>query len=419
MNGHPIRFGVVGISGYGATHVRGIMALKESGKGVLTSAVVRNPSKYPEKVEPLAKEGVKFYRSLPEMLEAGGKDIDIVAIPSGIDSHEEMTIYSLNKGYNVLCEKPAAGTVQEIDNMIAAKNKTKKFVAIGFQSIYHPKTQELKSIITSGKLGTFKSSVMRNFAPRPISYYQRNSWAGKYKSGDRWILDSPFCNAMAHQTQLMQYLAGPTRETSANVVSINAELYRAKPIETFDTFSVRMELENGGTILSLGSHSCRDQYDYDARILLNFEKGSVIMDSTGIVIKENGNKTEWPDAKLQNARDFMFRNIAENHSSNKEPLCTLENSRSLTQCVNGAMESCPQPYDIPKDAIESYYSKKKSKNETDFVIAVKNIENILEKCFSEEKLISETGVPWAKKGVSFDLKDYHAFPVSEKLKSLS
>lgn len=67
--------------------------------------------------------------------------------------HAEWTIKALEAGKHVLCEKPFALTLDEVDAMSEAAQRTGKVLAEAFMYRTHPQTFKVKEIIDSGKIG--------------------------------------------------------------------------------------------------------------------------------------------------------------------------------------------------------------------------------------------------------------------------
>src|SRR5688572_28206462 len=76
-------------------------------------------------------------------------EIDVIYNPLPNHLHAEWTIKALQAGKHVLCEKPFALTLKEVDTMIAASKKTGKVLAEAFMYRHHPQTLKVKEIVDS------------------------------------------------------------------------------------------------------------------------------------------------------------------------------------------------------------------------------------------------------------------------------
>ena len=106
------------------------------------------------KAEKFAKKyGLKCrtYRSHKEVID--NEKLDIVSVCTYNKTHAECTIYALNAGVNVMCEKPMCVTTEEAVAMAKAAKEKKKKLSIGFQPRMDPNFQELKKVVQSGELG--------------------------------------------------------------------------------------------------------------------------------------------------------------------------------------------------------------------------------------------------------------------------
>jgi D-xylose 1-dehydrogenase (NADP+, D-xylono-1,5-lactone-forming) len=80
-------------------------------------------------------------------------EIDVIYNPLPNHLHAEWTIKALRAGKHVLCEKPIALTLAEVDAMTAASKETGKTLMEAFMYRHHPQTLKVKEIVESGKLG--------------------------------------------------------------------------------------------------------------------------------------------------------------------------------------------------------------------------------------------------------------------------
>ncbi len=81
------------------------------------------------------------------------KDLDLVVNATPSHLHVPITREFLDAGYNVLCEKPLAKRAAEVDELIAAAERSGKVLAIFQQSRFAPYFLKMQEVIASGVLG--------------------------------------------------------------------------------------------------------------------------------------------------------------------------------------------------------------------------------------------------------------------------
>ncbi len=99
-------------------------------------------------------EGVKTdYASHKEMLDDESLGLDAVSICTYNRQHAAPAIYALQKGVNVMLEKPFTVTLDEAIEVMKAEKQSGKVLSIGFQPRLDPNMQMIKKIVDSGELG--------------------------------------------------------------------------------------------------------------------------------------------------------------------------------------------------------------------------------------------------------------------------
>jgi scyllo-inositol 2-dehydrogenase (NADP+) len=143
----PIRVGILGQGRSGLSiHARWFEQSPRKYKIVAVADLLAERRQRAEK-----EFGCDSYRSIDDLL--GRRDLDLVvnSLPSYL--HPPATIAALSAGHNVVCEKPAAWNVAQLDKMIAAARKAKRILAPFQQSRYRAVFRKTLDVIDSGVLG--------------------------------------------------------------------------------------------------------------------------------------------------------------------------------------------------------------------------------------------------------------------------
>lgn len=323
--GSVLRFGCIGIRGYGGV-VSDLLAQHhaDGADGIqFTAACDPFPDECPETIAKLRNLGVKVLHNADDLL---AMDLDAVWLPLPIHLHKEFTVAALESGKAVICEKPAAGCVEDVDAMIVAQKQAGLPVLIGFQHLFDPDVQAAKQTLLQGRLGKIKRAVVYGCWPRTKQYYSRTDWAGRMSLGQRVINDSPASNAMSHFIMLALYLLGPTAGGVAEVKSVRSHLYRAANIETYDTISMRITTATGVEIDIHLSHA--SQTVVTPTVLVQADNGRVCMvDGESMLIECGNERTQrtWEGNSRNRIAPTLARIIR--GEMDGDPVASLDNAR--------------------------------------------------------------------------------------------
>ena len=397
-----VRWGCVGLGGY----ARGVCArLREVGHEAdspLRLHAVSEPDHalHADTIKSLRAEGIKVFDRYEDLL---AEPVEAVWLPLPIDLHRSFTERALAAGKAVMCEKPAAGSVDDVDAMIAARDRSGLPVAIGFQDIYEPTTLPLKRLLMEGLIGRIEWVALRAVWPRGEHYYERATWAGHFKRGGVWVMDSPAQNALAHFVHLALFLMGPRRDESALPTEVEAELYRANPaIENYDTISARVRVETGAHLLVLLTHAGLEL----AGPFIDFHgsAGTVRFTRDRFVIKRRGRDDEIIERE-QSRSHLAHRFVRHMRGEQDEEigLATLEMARAHLVAVNGASQAAPI-VSPTADALAP------TPRDGDIIHAIRGIESIFESCAQGGRTIHESMLAdWSRPASRLDLTGYNHF----------
>jgi len=393
---------IVGVGGYGNNYLRVLLSNMGTEKFTIKGVVDPNPvnCRY---LEDLKKLQVPFYKSLEEFYSVDTADLAIISSP--IQFHAPQSCFALEHGSNVLCEKPICSTIQDALMMIEARDKSGKFLAIGYQWSFEDAILELKKDILSGRLGRPKRLKTLVLWPRDKKYYNRSAWAGKIKDDKgNWILDSVANNATAHYLHNMFFVLGDKLDNSAYPISVKAELYKANNIESFDTCAIQSFTEEGVEILFYAAHAVKKLKG--PVFSFEFEKGVVTFgensaeDKNIYAVFNDGTQKIYGSPFLNDMKKLWacINTIA---NAEDEITCKAETAIPHLLCINGSHESMPEIKKFPEDLI-----KIDPENE---ITWVEGLYEVLNNCYEKAILPSQENISWAECGEKIDLSNYTFF----------
>src|SRR5690242_9029951 len=146
-NEKPIRLAIVGTGHRAWAHIAVIKTLPQFQIAALADPTPANLDHAASMVS-----GVKTYADYHKMLEEQ-KDLDAVIVVTPSFLHAEVTVAALNRGFNVLCEKPIATTIEDANRTIDAFRKSGKLLYIGFQKRFTPAHTKMHELAAAGEIG--------------------------------------------------------------------------------------------------------------------------------------------------------------------------------------------------------------------------------------------------------------------------
>jgi predicted dehydrogenase len=173
-------------------------------------------------------------------------DVDIVDICTPPALHVTQTLAALAAGKEVVCEKPLAGSLAEIDRVIVAERQAPGCVLPVFQYRFGNGVQKAKRIIDLGVAGKPYLATVETAWRRTPKYYA-TAWRQRWDTA----LGGVLLSQAIHAHDLLTYLMGRV----ASVFSRTAT--RINPVEVEDCATASLVMQNGALAslaATLGSH---------------------------------------------------------------------------------------------------------------------------------------------------------------------
>lgn len=172
--------------------------------------------------------------------------VDIIDICLPPHLHVPMTSAALKAGKHVICEKPLASALSDVDRLAALSQETGRTVFPVFQYRYGPGLARLQALIAAGLAGKPLIASLRTHWNRDAAYYDnpwRGTWAGEQGGA---ILGHAI-----HNHDILTTIFGPVRQLHAFAAT------RVNPIETEDCATLSLVMQSGALATSsvtLGHH---------------------------------------------------------------------------------------------------------------------------------------------------------------------
>lgn len=136
-----------------------------------------------ERSELARSRGIRAYSSREELLSDPSIDMVTVAIPN--DSHKEVVMAALDAGKNVICEKPVALSVQDLQDMIDCANRNHRLFSVHQNRRWDVDYLAMKQLHDSGEIGRIINIESRIHGSRGIP----SDWRGEKEHGGGMLYD--------------------------------------------------------------------------------------------------------------------------------------------------------------------------------------------------------------------------------------
>jgi len=193
------------------------------------------------------------------------ENIDVVHICTPHYLHKDMAVKALKAGKNIILEKPAAMTLEELSELEEAYKASDKKACIMLQNRTNNSVAQMKNLIDNdGTLGKMLGIAGFMTWHRDENYYKTEDWRGKWETEGGGLL----INQAIHMIDLLDWLGGGIEEIKCSLSNFVNDA-----IAVEDTAHMTMKFKNGTT----GVFYATNGFSTDApfRIEIIFENGTL------------------------------------------------------------------------------------------------------------------------------------------------
>ena len=272
-----LRVGIIGCGGIGKVHGSAYRIID-------TGEIIAVCDNKEARVAKLAgRYDAKPYLNYLDLLD---EDLDMVHICTPHYLHAEMAIAAMDRGINVLTEKPMAISLEEADMMIEAAATNSVTLGVIFQNRFNRSSQEVKKAVETGMLGKLKGVRMSVCWYRPMSYYTSSDWKGNWhEEGGGVLIDQAI-----HTIDLMQWLVGDIEWLQGSMAT------RAHDLEVEDVSEAYIKFKNGveGSMYATNLYT----FDADVEIELHGDKGFAKIVKDDAFIRVEGTEYHYSEVQI-------------------------------------------------------------------------------------------------------------------------
>lgn len=183
---------------------------------------------------------VERYECYKKMLEEH-PEIKLVAIATESGIHAEIALYCIDKGVNVIIEKPMAMSMADAEEIIRRSNEKKVKVSVCHQNRFNIAVQQMRQALEAGRFGKISHGSINVRWNRNRDYYDQAPWRGKWASDGGCLF-----NQCIHGIDLLRWMMGDEVEEVYGVTKQQYHHY----LECEDIGMAVVKFKNGavGTI---------------------------------------------------------------------------------------------------------------------------------------------------------------------------
>lgn len=250
-----LKAGVVGVGFIGAVHIEQLRRL-----GNVEVVALADEAGAQEKADALYVPHV--YTNYKDMID--NEQLDCVHICTPNSTHYEIAMYAMERGVNVVCEKPMTCTVEEAEKLRAYAKEKGLVNAMNFNCRFYPMAYQMRQMVRSGEVGdiyTVHGGYLQDwlFLDTDYSWRLEPEFTGASRA---------FADIGSHWIDLVEYITGlravevladfaifhktrkkPTKEIATySGMALRPEDYEEVPITTEDYATVLFHMENGACV---------------------------------------------------------------------------------------------------------------------------------------------------------------------------
>lgn len=146
-------------------------------------------------------ESIKRYTDYKKMIEELQPELASIATESGL--HAEIALYCIEKGVNLIIEKPMAMSIEDANKIIDLAEEKNVKVSACHQNRFNVAIQKLRKAVESGRFGKLSHGSIHVRWNRNAGYYEQAPWRGTWEQDGGALM-----NQCIHGIDLLRWMMG-------------------------------------------------------------------------------------------------------------------------------------------------------------------------------------------------------------------
>lgn len=142
------------------------------------------------------------YTDYKQMI-ADHSELELVAIATDSGVHAKIALYCIDKGLNVIVEKPMAMSMEDSEEIIKRSKEKNIKVSVCHQNRFNVAIQKMVDALEKGRFGRISHGSINVRWNRGKEYYEQATWRGKWASDGGCLF-----NQCIHGIDLFRWIMG-------------------------------------------------------------------------------------------------------------------------------------------------------------------------------------------------------------------
>ena len=291
---------------------------------------------------------IKQYTDYKEMLETEKPELVAIATESG--EHAKIALECLDRGANLIIEKPIALSLEDADKIIEKSKEKGLVVCANHQNRFNKSIQKIRKAVEDGDFGKMMYGTAHIRWNRGKDYYTQAPWRGT------WAQDGgALMNQCIHNIDLLRWMMGDeVTEVCAYTDNLNHDFIQAE-----DLGIAIVKFKNGSYGIIEGTTNVYPK-NLEETLYLFGQKGTIkaggksvniieewnFADSTEDVNFVKENYSEMPKNVYGFGHTPLYKNVIEAIQNGTKPLIDAEAGKRALELVLAIYKSAAEGHPV-------------------------------------------------------------------------